>query len=682
MKITRGCLAVVAGVLSSIAVARGQAAAPVSINLDAADTSAKVSPTLYGLMTEEINYSYDGGLYGELIRNRVFKGSEYGRPRAGAAGAAAAAPEPNDLSHWSVAKYNGGDAAISIDKTQPLNTALDVSLLFDASALKPGQRAGISNDGYWGIPVEPNTTYRASFYAKTDPGFNGPLTVAIESNDGATAIASADVPHVSGDWKQYTVTLKTGDVKESAANHFVISAGAPGKIWFQLVSLFPPTFNNRPNGNRVDLMQKLVDMKPKFLRFPGGNYLEGNDLPNYFDWKKTVGPLDQRPTHLSPWNYRSSDGMGLLEFLEWTEDMHAEPVLAVFAGYTLNHENIATGAPLQPYVQEALDEIEYVTGDASTKFGAERIADGHPAAFPLHYVEIGNEDNFDMRNTNGHVGNYDGRYAQFYDAIKAKYPSLMLIATTPVKGHVFDVIDEHSYFRSAELSERDAHRFDKRDRNGPKVFMGEWATRVGSPTTNLLGALGDAAFMTGLERNSDLVKISCYAPLFVNVNPGGMQWASDLIGYDALSSYGSPSYYVQKMFSDNLGDVIVPETIENVPTIPYTTPAARGAATRPATPLETLFTCCTRDSSTGEIYLKVVNTSENAQPVQINIKGVKSVNPDGKVVTLTSANTSDTNSITDPTKIVPVQTSEKIFAPSFNRSFAPHSVTILALQGE
>jgi alpha-N-arabinofuranosidase len=237
--------------------------------------------------------------------------------------------------------------------------------------------------------------------------------------------------------------------------------------------------------------------------------------------------------------------MGLLEFLEWTEDLKIAPVLTVYAGYSLGGTHIAPGSSLQPFVDEALEEVEFTIGDTSTNWGAVRAKLGHPAPFPIKYVEIGNEDFFDKS------GSYEDRYAQFYEAIKAKFPTLQLIATMPLKRMKPDVLDDHYYRRADEFFE-DVKHYDKIDRNGPKIFVGEWATREGSPTTNLGAALGDAAWMTGMERNSDLVVMASYAPLFVNVNPGGMQWQSDLIGYDAMSSYGAPSFYAQSMFAQYL----------------------------------------------------------------------------------------------------------------------------------
>jgi alpha-L-arabinofuranosidase len=502
---------------------------------------------LYGLMTEEINHSYDGGLYAELIQNRTFK------------------DDKNTPIHWSLIQEGGATGSVALDDGQPINTALTTCVKLTVTSATAGQRVGLANDGYWGIPVHPDTRYRASFYARAADGFTGPLTVTIESSNGSLAFARASVPALTTTWKPYTVFLNTGKVTPSRSNRFVISAARPGTIWLNQVSLFPPTYQNRANGNRIDLMRLLGDMKPAFLRFPGGNYLEGNRIEDRFDWKRTIGDIADRPGHQGPWGYRSSDGMGLLEFLEWCEDLHMEPLLAVFAGYALNGEHVVAGPQLDPFVQDALDELEYVTGSPSTRWGAQRAKDGHPSPFKLRYVEIGNEDWFDRS------GSYEGRFASFYDAIKARYPALQLIATRPVTSRNPDVLDDH-YYRSAHDMEADVHHYDAYDRRGAKIFVGEWASTEGSPTPTMQAALGDAAWLTGLERNSDLVVLSCYAPLLVNVNEGARQWGTNLIGYDALQSFGSPSYYVQKMFGSNRGDIVLP--VDIVPPPNHTPPAA------------------------------------------------------------------------------------------------------------
>jgi len=519
----------------------------IDVSKDACASGVKISPTLYGLMTEEINHSYEGGLYAELLQNRSFK------------------DDPNTPVHWSIVQDDGGVGEIGLDTSDPVNTALDTSLKLSVTRASANQRVGVANDGYWGIPVKPHTTYSVSFFARAAQGFSGPLNVDIESADGSHVWASAQVSRIGTDWEKYTVTLKTAAAGPSSANRFVVSVNSPGTVWLSQVSLFPPTFNNRKNGTRIDLMNKMAAMSPSFLRMPGGNYLEGNEIDTRFNWKNSLGDISQRPGHMGPWGYRSSDGFGLLEFLEWCEDLHMKPVLAIYAGYSLRGAHVNPGPDLAPYVQDALDEIEYVTGDAHSKWGARRAADGHPAPFPLTYIEVGNEDFFDKS------GSYDGRFAQFHDAIKQRYSDLKLIATASVKTRTPDVIDEH-YYRSSAVMERDAHHYDTYDRKGPKIFVGEWAStdvvpwspaggRV-APTPDMNEALGDAAWMTGMERNSDVVVMNAYAPMLVNVNPGGRQWAPNLIGYDALSSYGSPSYYALCMFGNNKGDVVLPVSVK------------------------------------------------------------------------------------------------------------------------
>jgi alpha-N-arabinofuranosidase len=392
-----------------------------------------------------------------------------------------------------------------------------------------------------------------------------------------------------------------------------------------------------------------------------------------------------------------------------------QPVLGVYAGYSLRNGARFTSVPeLEPYVKEALEEIEYVTGDASTKWGGQRAKDGHPASFPLEYVEVGNEDNADRQ-----VGSYETRFAQFFDAIKAKYPQLKLIATTPVTTRNADVIDEHYYRRSEEEMAFHANDYDTRRRTGQLVFVGEWATRVGDPTPNLGAALGDAAWMTGMERNSDLVIMASYAPLFVNVNKGGMQWVTDMIGYDTMSSYGSPSYYAQKMFSLYHGDTVVPLAAQGIPTKEWQPPAGRGFAPPPpqaagrgsAAPTQALppqggagggrgngqagpqqlpmpqqaplmFFDATRDSKTGAIYVKVVNRGGAPQSVHLALSGVTAVEPGGQAITMSGSGPNDTNSITDPTRIVPVTTKVDGLSANFTRTFPPYSINVLELHAK
>ena len=604
-----------------------------TLTLDVNHPSGDVSPTLYGLMTEEINYSYDGGLYGELVRDRV--------PVPGFGG----------LAHWPMVVRGNSQVSVSVDQTTGPSSAISHSLKVSVKGASASSPGGVENDGYWGFPVRPNTVYSGSFWAKTDaPGL--PVTVSLTNDRTGAVAASATVQGIGSDWKEYKYTLKTGAVPVSVDNHLILTIAKPATIWFDLVSLFPPTYDNRVHGNRTDLMDKMAAMHPKFLRFPGGNYLEGNTIKERFDWKKTIGPWVDRPTHRSPWGYQSDDGMGLLEFLEWCQDLHMQPVLAVYAGYSLRQQHVEPGSALDPYVQEALEEIEYVTGGPDTKWGAQRVKDGHPAPFPLKYVEIGNEDEFDRS------GSYDGRFAQFSKAIKQKYPQLQLIATAPVKSVTPDVLDEH-FYKSAEESFSDAHHYDDHARTGPKIFVGEWATREGDPTPDLQAALGDAAWLTGLERNSDLIIMASYAPMFVNVNPGGMQWATDLIGYNTLTSYGSPSYWMQVMFSANLGTQIVPAKLEN-------------AGPR-------VYVSATRDEQKHKLYIKVVNANSTPARVAINLDGAGKVGAQAMLTTLSGKTPNAANSIEHPREVAPVKRLVAVSGPKFDETFAPYSVNVLDL---
>ena len=410
--------------------------------------------------------------------------------------------------------------------------------------------AGVANEGYWGVPVVANQTYQVSVWAKASPGARGGLTLALESNDGNQKYGTAETGALTGEWKKYTLTMRGGVAPTNTLGRFAAYAKGAGTVWLTQLSVMPPTYKGRANGLRADLMEKMAAMKPAYLRMPGGNYLEGVTLQDKFDWKKTLGPLEQRRGHRGTWDYRSSDGMGLMEFLYWCEDLNIEPLLAVHAGYALNGTYVNPGPDLEPYVQDALDEIEFVTGDQNTKWGKVRAQLGHPQPFKLTYVEIGNEDWFDRS------GSYDGRYKQIHDAIKAKYPQLQLIATAGVKGVRPDVVDDH-YYRSAAAMAADEGHYDNYKRTDPKIFVGEWASTEGNPTPTLKAALGDAAWLTGLERNADVVVMQCYAPLLVNINKGAQQWGTNLIGYNAAQSYGSPSYYVQSMFARYTGDRVI-----------------------------------------------------------------------------------------------------------------------------
>jgi alpha-N-arabinofuranosidase len=628
-------------------------AADPTVTIDTASPAGKVSPLFYGLMTEEINHAYDGGLYAELVRNRAFLDD-------------AATP-----AHWAAVQADGSAATIALDPKEPLNASVRTSLRLNVTEAAAGHAAGVSNEGYWGIPVKSDTRYRASFYAKASRGFTGPIVLSIESDDGQTIYATSTVRGLTSSWKQYETTLQTGKVTPTVNARYVLTVDRPGTVWFSLVSLFPPTFKDQPNGFRPDIMQLMVDMKPKFLRFPGGNYLEGDQIADRFEWKKTIGPLSDRPGHMAPWGYRSTDGLGLHEFLLWCEDMNAEPLLAVYAGYSLKGAHVDPGQDLEPYVQDALDEIEYVTGPATSKWGSLRAKAGHPAPFKLTYVEVGNEDWFDKS------GSYDRRFAQFNAAIKARYPQLKVISTVgfeqpeALRVHSVspDVLDEH-YYRIVDVFLKMARgQYEKYDRRGPEIFVGEWAayetpfepwnvrSRGEPPTPNLRAAIGDAAFMTQMERNSDIVVMNCYAPMFVNVNPGARQWRPNLIGYDGLRAYGSPSYYAIKLFSTNLGDEILKSTTTDTD----------------------VLTSVTRDSRSGAIYAKLVNATDEDAAIQIALTGAGSLAPTATAMTL-SADSQATNAIDTPERVVPVTSTVTGIRSGFTYTVPKHGIVVLTMR--
>ncbi len=627
-----------AGALAAGAIA--QLAGPGRLSIDATQRGATINPTQFGAFLEEINHSADGGLYAELIRNRDLKESS-STPVA-----------------WSAIGAPG--AGISLDSTDPLTSANPVSLKLTVPQNAGPGRVGVANSGYWGVPVKPSTSYQVSFYGRSSTASPGPLTVDLESDSGqvwatATPTVTAAPSGVSGAWTRYTATLHTpGQIPSSLENRFVIStpaAPAAGHtLWFTLVSLFAPTYDNAANGFRIDLMRKLAALRPGYFRVPGGNYLEGDTIDTRFNWEQTVGPIEDRPGHFnSAWGYWSQDGMGLLEYLELAEQLHASPLLAVWTGYTLTG-TVVPQSQLEPYVQSAVDEIHYATDPLSTKWGQERKADGHPAPFPLKMVEIGNEDFFD---TSGSYNAY--RYPMFATAIKAAFPQLKLVATTPVtNGPPPDIVDEHYYNDDPAYFASNAHLFDGMPRTGPKVIVGEYATTAGTPTGTLADALGESAFLTGVERNADLVIGASYAPLLVNVN--APSWPTNLIGYDALHSYGSPSYWAQRMLADGLGDHVIGSQVVS------------GTGT--------LFQVVTESS--GHTYVVVVNDGSQPAVTDVSLAGLGG-GADGGTATVLSGDPAAQNSLANPRAVSPTTRGLPPLGTAFRYRFAANSVTVLDL---
>jgi alpha-L-arabinofuranosidase len=540
------------------------------------------------------------------------------------------------VSEWTLVADGSAGAYAALDTATPLNSALTQSLRLDLNEVTAGQRAGMANSGYFGVPVVPGQEYRVSFFAKASGGFAGPLTVSLESQDGLSTYASAAVGHLTADWKRFTTVLQVPfGVTESTAGQFVIGIDNRGSdvtevpagtsVWLQVVSVFPPTYKNRKNGLRPDLVELLAGIGPKILRFPGGNYVEGVTIANRWNWKQTIGHIWERPGHQNDaWGYWSDDGLGLLEFLKLAEDLGATPVIGVWAGLTLNG-TIVPQNQLAPYVQDALDLVEYITGPVTSTWGAQRAAHGHPRPFAMPYLEIGNEDFL----TSDSIATYNAyRYPMFYDALKAAYPDIKLIATISVTSRPMDVLDLH-YYNDAGWFEQASTMFDSYDRGGPQIFVGEYAATAGAGPTGLLGnSVGEAAFLTGLERNSDIVHMSSYAPLFANYSH--TQWNPDLIGYDQVTSFGSTSYWVQRMFAANVGDHVLPVTVSS----------------------SGLYHSATIDSRTGRIYLKIVNPAGTDVATSLVFSGSRA--KFAKIEVLAGPDPAAGNTLANPDAIVPV----------------------------
>jgi alpha-L-arabinofuranosidase len=514
--------------------AHSQSAANVSIQVN--QPGAVVSSNLFGIFFEEINFAGEGGLYAEMVRNR----SMY---------------SPSTPFYWTAQLEGSATGAITIDPTEPLNTNIPNSLKLTMSS--GSGTVGAANAGFWGMNLQAGAPYNLSFYAMAAPGFIGPIVANLENAAGTTIYAQASFGNLTANWQKFSGTLVPNTTDTNA--QLVLTIARPATVWLDVVSLFPAaTFNGRTNGLRADLANMLAALHPSFMRCPGGNYIEGANITNAVRWKKSVGDIAQRPGHMNDaWGYWSTDGYGVDEMFRECEDLGMTPLYAINAGLALgfngNTNNTVPLNQMGPWVQDALDLIQYANGATNTTWGALRAANGHPAPYNLQYMEIGNENGGSY---------YNDRYALFYDAIKSNYPSMHLIApdwggiptATPVE------IEDQHYYSSPAAFISYANMYDSYNRAGPKVFVGEYAVTAGFGTYgNLSAALGEASFMSGMERNSDVVLMASYAPLFGEVN--GLQWQPDLIYYNGSQVFGTPSYYVQEMFSQNRGNTVLPTAV-------------------------------------------------------------------------------------------------------------------------
>ena len=547
------------------------AKAQVTIDIDAQQRGPKVSPMLYGIFYEDINHAADGGIYAELIRNRSFEDG----PRYSA---------PADMQGWTT--YAAAPSQLTARLIQPtkktplLNSVQHNALALDikASAALP---VCLVNEGYWGINAVQGRSYRLSFWAKTLK-YQGTVKATLCSKDGSqlyaeTLVSGFPVAKAKG-WTKYEATLTAND-NDPLAQFALVFDGA-GQVQIDMVSLFPPTFKNRENGMRPDLANMLWQLHPKFMRFPGGCFVEGQESPdNAFRWERTIGPIEEREGHWNVnWGYRTSDGLGYHEYLQLAEDLGAKPLYVVNVG--IWHGGMTPYDSIQPWIDECMNALEYANGPVTSKYGAMRARNGHPEPFGIEYLEIGNENNQpDPRQQSDH---YYERYEQFYKAIRAKYPEMKIIGNVVAWGDdnpkwnsklPVDLLDEH-YYRSPDWFAAAFHKYDTYNRQGPKVYVGEYAVTNGyGKLGNMNAALGEAVYMMGMENNADVVELASYAPIFVNENDA--RWRPDMIRFSSSRVMGTPSYYVQQLMPQHLGTQVVKVEQNN----PY-----KGKVRKPLTP--------------------------------------------------------------------------------------------------
>ncbi|KAL5514182.1 hypothetical protein ACEPAG_2270 [Sanghuangporus baumii] len=609
--------------------------------------SHSIPETLFGLMFE----SGDGGLYAELLQNRAFQQVTPG--------------SSSSLVAWSA--VNGAQILV-VDSTAPLSSALPNSLQVQVSTGSSGP-VGVANSGYFGIRVDQSWTYNASVNFKFAEGstFSGSLTASLVGSDGTVfASASQDVSGADAtNWTEFFVTLTPTSSASDTNNSFRLTVDgetASGEtIFFSLFSLVPPTFNNRPNGMRVDLAQSLADIRPAFFRFPGGNNL-GQSISGRWIWNNTVGPLTERPGRLGDWGYINTDGLGLKEYLDFIEDLNMQPIMAVWAGYSFG--GTVAEADLAPYIKAAIDQINFVVGDPSeSEAAALRASLGHPEPYSLNWVEIGNEDFFAADTYQ------DYRWPEFVSALSSAFPDIQFIATTdawsPTLSPTPQDYDVHVY-QTPTWFYQNAFYYDGFQRNGTLYFEGEYAAISSNPNDIfgtpadgrftfpvMSGSAGEAAFMTGLERNSDIVFAASYAPLLQSVDSS--QWTPDLISFNPGSVILSTSYYAQQLFSLSKGTEYLPSTL----------PQNGG----------TVHWSVTRDAATSAVFIKLANAGASAADVEFSLPF--DVSPDA-TLTVLSGGQNDGNTPDAPDTITP-QTSAFDASSDFVLNAPPFSLSVLNL---
>lgn len=622
--------------------------------IDAGKIKGHVQPTMYGIFFEDINMGGDGGVYAELVKNRSF---EFKEPLMG----------------WTEINKDGVDGSILVLNRGESNSNNPRFIHLTSTSAKG---YGLSNEGFRGMGVKKGNQYNFSVLAKTE---SKGLSLQIELlNSKGDAIGSTTVLPSSKEWKKYTASF-TANETDPKASLKVLLKGI-GAVDLDMISLFPQdTWKQRPGGLRADLVQKLADMKPGFLRFPGGCIVEGRELDTRYQWKRTIGDVANRRMIINRWNtefahrstpdYYQSFGLGFLEYFEIAEDIGASPLPIINCGMACQF-NTCELVPLNqlgPYVQDALDLIEFANGSVTTKWGKKRADLGHPKPFNLKMLGVGNEQ---------WGPQYTERYKIFEKAIHARYPQIKLVTSLgPFPGgELFDsanktfrklgasILDEH-YYASPEWFMKNVKRYDNYDRKGPKIFAGEYAAQskvTGSPENKNTWkcAMAEAAFMTGLERNADVVNMASYAPLFAHVE--GWQWTPDLIWFDNLRSYGTPNYYVQQLYSLNKGTDVVSLTLNN----------------EPVTGQDGCFASATLDNATHELIIKIVNTSKDEQKTEFAVNGIKT-GTKGSLTMLQSDDLDAVNSLDNPSAISPAKSDMEFKDSHIKLNLRPYSFNIL-----
>lgn len=633
-----------------------------TLQVDLAKTITKIQPTMYGVFFEDINFAADGGLYAELVKNRSF---EFETPLMGW-------NQPNSDRHS--LNTQSGIATTLKALENKTNTNFCRVLINNDKGYE------LVNDGFRGMGIKKDARYNLSLMAANQDGAIKKIIVQCVDKDNKILGETSIVPN-SNDWKTYTAEF-TATQTEAKAKLKITFEGT-GTIDLDMISLFPDdTWNHRKNGLRKDIVQLLYDMKPGFLRFPGGCIVEGRTLAGRYQWKKTVGDVAKRETLINRWNiefphkqtpdYFQSFGLGFFEYFQLAEDIGASPLPILSCGMACQYNSgeLAPMKDLDPYVQDALDLIEFANGSVDTPWGKLRSDMGHPKPFNLKLIGVGNEQWGPA---------YIERYAVFEKAIKAKYPAMTIVsgAGPSPDGAFFDygwkelkklnaeIIDEH-YYKSPKWFRDNVTRYDNYDRKGTKIFAGEYAAQSANPASpnnknTWECAFSEAAFMTGLERNAEVVNLTSYAPLMAHVD--AWQWTPDMIWFNNLESYGSANYYVQKLFATNKGTDLVAMTKDG----------------KPVTGQNELFASAVKDANTKEVIVKIVNASANAQAVSIDLKGGKLASK-GTLTTLTSAKLDDVNSFEFPNKISPKESEIKLKGTHAPMSLPAYSVTVFKVR--